>query len=179
MSSNRVAGRRGDAIFGALAESINIATGLPKELAYEQLLPQIYALIEGESDHVAILANTAAALHETFKPLWTGFYMVRGEELVLGPFQGPVACNRIAKGKGVCGSAWESGSSIVVPDVDRFPGHIACSSQSRSEIVVPIADRSGKIVGVLDVDSTVLNNFDDVDRSYLEKLCKHLGEIIS
>lgn len=165
-------------IFGAVADSIHIASGLPKELAYEQLLPQIYALIEGERDEVAVLANTAAALHETFHTLWTGFYLVKDNELVLGPFQGPVACNRISFGKGVCGSAWEKGESIVVPDVDRFPGHIACSSQSRSEIVVPIRKDKGEVLGVLDVDSSTLNSFDEVDRTYLEKLCKHLGQII-
>lgn len=144
---------------------------------YESLLPQISSLIEGETDMTANLANTAAALKEVFGFFWVGFYLVRTSgsgvyELVLGPFQGPVACTRIGYGKGVCGSAWKAAGSIVVEDVEKFPGHIACSSQSRSEIVVPMIGRDGKVIGVLDIDSTSTATFDDVDKYYLEKLCR-------
>ena len=144
---------------------------------YESLLPQISSLIEGETDMTANLANTAAALKEVFGFFWVGFYLVHTSgngvsELVLGPFQGPVACTRIGYGKGVCGSAWKAAGSIVVEDVEKFPGHIACSSQSRSEIVVPMIGRDGKVIGVLDIDSTSTATFDDVDKYYLEKLCR-------
>ena len=144
---------------------------------YESLLPQISSLIEGETDMTANLANTAAALKEVFGFFWVGFYLVRTSgsgvyELVLGPFQGPVACTRIGYGKGVCGSAWKSAGSIVVEDVEKFPVHIACSSLSRSEIVVPMIGRDGKVIGVLDIDSTSTATFDDVDKYYLEKLCR-------
>lgn len=144
---------------------------------YESLLPQISSLIEGETDMTANLANTAAVLKEVFGFFWVGFYLVRTSangvsELVLGPFQGPVACTRIGYGKGVCGSAWKAAGSIVVEDVEKFPGHIACSSQSRSEIVVPMIGRDGKVIGVLDIDSTSTATFDDVDKYYLEKLCR-------
>ena len=144
---------------------------------YESLLPQISSLIEGETDMTANLANTAAALKEVFGFFWVGFYLVRTSgsgvyELVLGPFQGPVACTRIGYGKGVCGSAWKAAGSIVVEDVEKFPGHIACSSLSRSEIVVPMIGRDGKVIGVLDIDSTSMATFDDVDKYYLEKLCR-------
>lgn len=144
---------------------------------YESLLPQISSLIEGERDMTANLANTAAALKEVFGFFWVGFYLVRTSgsgvyELVLGPFQGPVACTRIGYGKGVCGSAWKAAGSIVVEDVEKFPGHIACSSLSRSEIVVPMIGRDGKVIGVLDIDSTSTATFDDVDKYYLEKLCR-------
>lgn len=144
---------------------------------YESLLPQISSLIEGETDMTANLANTAAALKEVFGFFWVGFYLVRTSgsgvyELVLGPFQGPVACTRIGYGKGVCGSAWKAAGSIVVKDVEKFPGHIACSSLSRSEIVVPMIGRDGKVIGVLDIDSTSTATFDDVDKYYLEKLCR-------
>lgn len=144
---------------------------------YESLLPQISSLIEGETEMTANLANTAAALKEVFGFFWVGFYLVRTSgsgvyELVLGPFQGPVACTRIGYGKGVCGSAWKAAGSIVVEDVEKFPGHIACSSLSRSEIVVPMIGRDGKVIGVLDIDSTSTATFDDVDKYYLEKLCR-------
>ena len=149
-----------------------------KAARYEELLPQICSLIEGETDMTANLANVAAALKETFGFFWAGFYLVRpaaagqGEELVLGPFQGPVACTRIRYGKGVCGSAWKEGRSIVVEDVELFLGHIACSSLSRSEIVVPLEVPGRGIIGVLDIDSAEVGTFDEVDREYLEKLCR-------
>jgi len=130
-------------------------------------------LIEGESNLVANLANMSAALKETFNFFWVGFYLVDSEELVLGPFQGPIACTRIRKGKGVCGTAWSEERTIVVPDVDAFPGHIACSSLSRSEIVVPLIDHENKVWGVLDIDSEQLNTFDDTDARFLEELCRN------
>ena len=141
-----------------------------KKKRYEELLPQVAALIAGEDDRVSIMANVAAALHQSMGFFWTGFYVVSGNELRLGPFQGPVACMHIARGRGVCGTAWERGETIVVPDVEQFPGHIACSSLSRSEIVVPVRDASGSIWAVLDIDSTSLGTFDDTDRHYLEQL---------
>jgi len=127
---------------------------------------------------VAVLATVSAVLHEAFDFFWTGFYLVEGSELIVGPFQGPVACLRIQKGKGVCGSAWENEQSIIVPDVNKYPGHIACSALSQSEIVIPMISDSGKVLGVLDIDSTELDAFDDVDRNNLEKLCIHLGKIL-
>lgn len=151
-----------------MSEDLTIVKGT-KEEQYQSLIPQIEALITGEPDLVANLANIAAALKEQFGWLWVGFYLVKGEELVLGPFQGPVACVRIRKGKGVCGTAWEKGETLIVPDVEQFPGHIACSSLSKSEIVVPIF-REDKVVGVLDVDSIALNEFDETDKVYLEKI---------
>lgn len=151
-----------------MAEDLHIAQGTRSE-QYEALLPQIGGLLQGETDLVANLANVAAALKEQFGWLWIGFYLVRGEELVLGPFQGPVACTRIRKGRGVCGSAWAQGQTLVVPDVEKFPGHIACSSLSRSEIVVPLTHK-GTVWGVLDVDATEPSVFDDTDRQYLEKV---------
>jgi len=152
-----------------MAEDLSISTSINKAEQYTALIPQIEALVAGEPDLVANLANICAALKEQFKWFWVGFYMVKGEELVLGPFQGPVACTRIAKGKGVCGTAWEEGKTLVVPDVDAFSGHIACSSLSRSEIVVPIF-HNNKVIGVLDVDSEYLNHFDDIDAKYLEQV---------
>lgn len=137
---------------------------------YEELLPQVAALIEGEDDHVSVMANVAAAIHHAMGFFWTGFYVVSGNELRLGPFQGTVACMHIARGRGVCGTAWDRGETIVVPDVEQFPGHIACSSESRSEIVVPVRDASGKVWAVLDIDSRELGTFDDTDRRYLEQL---------
>ena len=127
---------------------------------------------------MAVLATVSAVLHEAFDFFWTGFYLVEGSELIVGPFQGPVACLRIQKGKGVCGSAWENEQSIIVPDVNKYPGHIACSALSQSEIVIPLISDSGKVLGVLDIDSTELDAFDDVDRNNLEKLCIHLGKIL-
>ena len=142
---------------------------MDKEAKYISLLPQARALVSGEPDEVARMANLAALLHLEMNFWWTGFYRVSGDDLVLGPFQGPVACTRIRRGRGVCGTAWEEAKTIIVPDVDLFPGHIACSSESRSEIVVPIL-RSGEVVGVLDIDSRDLSAFDDVDRKYLEEI---------
>jgi L-methionine (R)-S-oxide reductase len=155
-----------------MAEDLRIAEGTKLE-QYSNLLPQINALIEGEDDLVANLANVSAALKEQFGWLWTGFYLVKGEQLVLGPFQGPVACTRINKGRGVCGTAWAKAETIIVPDVEAFPGHIACSSLSKSEIVVPIF-RNGEVAGVLDVDSVELNEFDETDRYYLEQICQSI-----
>lgn len=150
-----------------MAEDLIISNGTKAE-KYEALLPQLMALIQGEDDLVANMANMVAALKEQFNFFWVGFYCVKGDELVLAPFQGPVACTRIRKGRGVCGQAWERGETIIVPDVEQFPGHIACSSQSRSEIVVPIS-KNGEVIGVLDVDSDVLNDFDITDQQYLEQ----------
>lgn len=152
-----------------MAEDLDIIKGVSKEVQYQSLLPQIEALISGEEDVVANLANMAAALKEQFGWFWVGFYLVKGDELVLGPFQGPVACTRIRKGKGVCGASWEQNLTLVVPDVDEFPGHIACASASKSEIVVPLVN-DGVVVGVLDVDSEYLSHFDDVDSLYLNKI---------
>jgi len=151
-----------------MSEDLSIINGTKTE-QYESLLPQIGALIEGEPDLVANLANVAAALKEQFNWLWVGFYLVKENELVVGPFQGPVACSRIRKGQGVCGKGWEKEKTIIVPDVAKFPGHIACSSLSRSEIVVPII-RDEKVTGVLDADSADLNHFDKTDQFYLEKI---------
>lgn len=156
-----------------MAEDLYISNGT-KEERYAALLPQLKGLLSGETDEVANLANVAAALKETFGFFWVGFYRVVGEELVLGPFQGPVACTRIRKGRGVCGTAWQEARTLVVPDVDAFPGHIACSSLSRSEIVVPLMDGAGEVWGVLDIDSSELNTFDDVDARFLEEACRLL-----
>jgi len=151
-----------------MAEDLNIFHG-SKEEQYQHLLPQIEGLLEGEPDLVANLANIAAALKEQFNFFWVGFYLVKDDELVLGPFQGPVACTRIKKGRGVCGTAWEQANTIIVPDVEKFPGHIACSSLSKSEIVLPLF-KDAEVVGVLDVDSSSLNSFDETDKIYLEKI---------
>lgn len=140
-----------------------------KEERYRLLFEQIKALTEGETDTIANMANTAAMIHTSMGFWWTGFYIVRVNNLVLGPFQGPVACTRIPYGKGVCGSAWKAGESIIVPDVEQFPGHIACSSESKSEIVLPLF-RKGEITAVLDIDSAELNTFDETDRIWLEKI---------
>src|SRR5678815_4644260 len=145
-----------------MAEDLLIVKGTREE-QYESLLPQIKALLEGEQDLVANLANVAAALKEQFGWLWVGFYLVKNDELVLGPFQGPVACTRIKKGKGVCGTSWANAETLIVPDVEKFPGHIACSSLSRSEIVVPII-RNNKVLGVLDADSIDLDHYDIIDQ---------------
>ncbi len=142
---------------------------MTKAEKYKSLLPQIAALVEGESDMIAKMANVAAALHETFGFWWTGFYRVVGNELVLGPFQGPLACIRIPFGRGVCGAAWQRGETVVVPDVHAFAGHIACSSASNSEIVVPVF-RDGAVIAVLDIDSTDYATFDETDRFYLEQM---------
>ncbi|MFN5423495.1 MAG: GAF domain-containing protein [bacterium] len=151
-----------------MSETLVISTG-SKQQQYETLLPQVKALIEGEPDLVANLANITAALKQQFDFFWIGFYLVKNEELVLGPFQGPIACTRIRKGRGVCGTAWLQQKTIIVPDVEKFPGHIACNSLSKSEIVVPVW-KNGEILGVLDIDSDSLESFDETDASYLEKL---------
>ena len=153
-----------------MSEDLTIVSGTRSE-QYASLLPQVRAVIEGEKDAVANLANIAAALKEQFGWLWVGFYMVKGGELVVGPFQGPVACTRIRKGKGVCGTSWQEARTLIVPDVEAFPGHIACSSLSKSEIVVPVF-QDGVVVGVLDVDSVSLNTFDEEDQRWLEELVK-------
>lgn len=152
-----------------MAEDLLILKNSTKEAQYISLVPQIKALLEGEHDLVANLANIAAALKEQFDWFWVGFYWVKEGELVLGPFQGPVACTRIGKGKGVCGTSWAQAETLIVPDVDAFPGHIACASASRSEIVVPVL-KDGSVLGVLDVDSEYLAHFDDVDAVYLKKI---------
>lgn len=155
-----------------MAEEMTISNGT-KEEKYLELLPQIQSVLEDEPDLIANMANMAAMIHETFGFWWTGFYRVVDGILVLGPFQGPLACTRIRKGKGVCGTAWAEEKSQVVPDVDQFPGHIACSSASRSEIVVPIK-KNGEVIAVLDIDSADLNTFNEVDQKYLEQAVEYL-----
>lgn len=154
-----------------MAEDLTIIKSVKKEEQYKSLIPQIAAMLDGEPDLIANLANISAALKEQFNWFWVGFYLVKSDKLVLGPFQGPVACTRIAKGKGVCGASWEQAKTLVVPDVDAFPGHIACSSLSRSEIVLPLF-HNGEVVGVLDVDSEELDHFDETDAQYLEQIVK-------
>lgn len=151
-----------------MAENLIIKQGDKKEM-YETLLPQMKALVGNETDPIANMANMAAALKQTFDFFWVGFYRVIDEQLVLAPFQGPIACTRIKFGKGVCGTAWKEAKTIVVPDVDAFPGHIACSSASRSEIVVPVI-RNQQVIAVLDIDSDQLNTFDETDQKYLEQI---------
>jgi len=151
-----------------MAEDLLITKGT-KEEQYESLLPQIKGLLEGEPDLIANLSNITGALKEQFNWLWVGFYLVKDDELVLGPFQGPVACTRIKKGKGVCGACWANAKTLIVPDVEKFPGHIACSSLSRSEIVVPII-RNNKVLGVLDADSIEPGQYDNIDQNYLEQI---------
>jgi L-methionine (R)-S-oxide reductase len=151
-----------------MAEDLKIITGNKAE-QYDSLIPQVKGLLDGESDLVANLANIAAALKEQFGWFWVGFYLVKNDELVLGPFQGPVACTRIRKGRGVCGSSWEQQKTLIVPDVEKFPGHIACSSLSKSEIVIPVI-RNNEVVAVLDVDSDQYDQFDITDQQYLEQI---------
>jgi GAF domain-containing protein len=151
-----------------MAEDLIIHKGNKAE-QYQELIPQIKGLLEGEPDLIANLANVAAALKEQFGWFWVGFYLVKDNELVLGPFQGPVACTRIKKGRGVCGSSWANASTLIVPDVEKFSGHIACSSLSKSEIVLPLF-KNGEVLGVLDVDSDTLNQFDQIDQQYLEEI---------
>ncbi|XAL98075.1 GAF domain-containing protein [Phycisphaeraceae bacterium D3-23] len=160
-----------------MAESLALTPDLPRAERYRELLPQLRAMLEGETDTIANLANTAAALRQAFGFFWVGFYLVKptpgatdDTQLVLGPFQGPIACTRIARGRGVCGSAWEQKQTLIVPDVNAFPGHIACASDSQSEIVVPMFDESGDVWAVLDVDSDRLDDFSEVDRDALEQL---------
>ena len=153
-----------------MAENLYIPKEVSKEEVYKSLYPQLEALISVESDQIANMANITSALKEAFGFFWVGFYRVVGERLVLGPFQGPIACTSIAFGKGVCGSTWKQAKTIIVPDVDKFPGHIACSSQSRSEIVVPVK-QNNTVVAVLDVDSDQLDTFNEIDSYWLEKIC--------
>lgn len=155
-----------------MAENLIISVG-NKEQQYQTLFPQIESLLAGENDTIANMANVAAALKQTFNFFWVGFYIVKDDMLVLAPFQGPIACTRIRYGKGVCGTAWKETATQIVPDVDLFPGHIACNSDSKSEIVVPVI-RDGKVVAVLDIDSDELNSFDETDAVYLEKICRLL-----
>jgi GAF domain-containing protein len=157
-----------------MAEEIHLIHA-SKEEQYLSLLPQIEGLIAGETDLTANLANVCAALKAQFNFFWVGFYVVKGDELVLGPFQGPVACTRIAKGRGVCGQVWQQKHVLLVPDVDAFPGHIACSSLSKSEVVIPLFGADGEVKAVLDVDSDSLNDFDEIDVTYLSKLCTLLS----
>ena len=153
-----------------MAENLIISVG-NKEQQYQTLFPQIESLLAGENDTIANMANVAAALKQTFNFFWVGFYIVKDDMLVLAPFQGPIACTRIRYGKGVCGTAWKEAATQIVPDVDLFPGHIACNSDSKSEIVVPVI-RDGKVVAVLDIDSDELNSFDETDAVYMEKICR-------
>ena len=156
-----------------MAEELRIKNGDKQEM-YETLLPQIASLVGNETDLIANMANVAAALKQTFGFFWVGFYLVKEEELVLGPFQGPIACTRIRFGRGVCGTAWKEARTLIVPDVEQFPGHIACSSDSKSEIVVPILQQ-GEVIGVLDIDSDELDSFDTIDARYLEEICTYIG----
>ena len=155
-----------------MSESLNIIEGTKEEM-YENILPQIKAMIEGETDLIANMANVSAALKAQFQWLWVGFYLVKNDELVLGPFQGPIACTRIKKGRGVCGAVWEQQQTIIVEDVSKFPGHIACSILSKSEIVVPLI-REGKVFGVLDIDSDQFSSFNQIDKFQLEILVSYL-----
>ena len=157
-----------------MSESIVISKNQPKEVVYSELFPQLKSLLEGETDLIANLANISSALKEVFGWWWVGFYLVKGNELVLGPFQGPVACTRIAFGRGVCGMAWKEKRSVLVPDVNQFPGHIACSSASVSEIVVPVFGENNEVFAVLDVDSERNDVLDEVDVEWLEKIVKPL-----
>jgi GAF domain-containing protein len=154
-----------------MAEELLVSESINKTERYKSLLPQIKGLVDGEPDLIANLSNVAAALKQTFDFLWVGFYIVKNDELVLGPFQGPIACTRISFGKGVCGTSWKEKKTIIVPDVDAFPGHIACSSASKSEIVVPVIHHN-EVAIVLDIDSSSLSTFDEIDQTFLEELVK-------
>lgn len=161
-----------------MAEDLNISKGISREETYIEIMPQIQTLISGESDLIANLANITAALKEALGFLWIGFYLVRDNELVLGPFQGPVACTRIQLGKGVCGKAWEEKKGIIVPNVDQFPGHIACSSLSKSEIVLP-AIMNNEVQLILDIDSDLLDDFSELDEKYLMQIINLIQESIA
>lgn len=160
-----------------MAENLIIAPGTDKAKRYETLIPQIAALTTGEDDLIANLSNIAAALKETFQFFWAGFYLVKEDVLVLGPFQGPIACTRIAKGKGVCGTAWAKRQVMIIEDVDKFPGHIACNSLSQSEIVLPIF-KNNEVALVLDIDSDQLKAFDKVDEKYLLQITKIIEQLL-
>ncbi len=153
-----------------MAEELIVSSSLDKKEKYQQLIPQIKALVEGENDLIANLSNIMSALKYSFNFLWVGCYFVKDNELVLGPFQGPIACTRITKGKGVCGKSWEESNIIIVPNVDDFPGHIACSSDSKSEIVLPILNKQNKVELILDIDSDKVNSFDEIDSKYLSEI---------
>jgi GAF domain-containing protein len=153
-----------------MAEELIISQDLSKEEKYQELLPQINALIQGETDLIANISNLISTLKYSFNWLWVGVYFVRGNELVLGPFQGPIACTRIQIGKGVCGTAWKNNEVIIIPDVNEFPNHIACSSDSNSEIVLPILNKNGEVALILDVDSKILDDFNEVDEKYLSQI---------
>jgi GAF domain-containing protein len=157
-----------------MAEDLHISDNLNRREKYEELAPQLKGLLKGETDLIANLANFTAALKDTFGFLWIGFYLVKDKELVLGPFQGPLACTRIGFGKGVCGTAWKEKKTIIVPDVVKYPGHIACSSKSKSEIVVPLLNSIGEVWAVLDLDSENLNDFSAIDQQHLESLAREL-----
>jgi L-methionine (R)-S-oxide reductase len=156
-----------------MAEDLQIITGSKAEI-YQSLIPQIKALLDGEPDLIANMANVTAALKGQFNWLWVGFYLVKQNELVLGPFQGPVACTRIKKGRGVCGASWQQAATLIVPDVEKFPGHIACSSLSKSEIVIPVI-KNNEVIAVLDVDSELLNQFDETDKIYLQEIIEAIN----
>ena len=160
-----------------MAEVLVMAQGLTKEEKYKSLIPQIKSLLGNEPDMIANMANLSAALKQAFDFFWVGFYRVIGSELVLGPFQGPVACMRIRPGQGVCGTAWNEQKTLIVPDVDQFPGHIACNAASRSEIVIPVENKEGNVVGVLDIDSSTLNAFDETDARYLNEMLQILADV--
>jgi GAF domain-containing protein len=161
-----------------MAETLAFSRTAARATIYDEIVPQVEALMAGETDMIANLANAAAVLREAFGFFWVGFYLVKGRELVLGPFQGPLACTRITRGEGVCGHAWEKAETVIVPDVDKFPGHIACSSDSKSEIVVPIFNSDKTVAGVLDVDSDKLNDFTQADADGLERIVKLLERVI-
>ena len=158
-----------------MAEELHIVSG-EKELVYETLRPQIEALLKGETDLIANMANLVAALKEAFGFFWVGYYRVQNDVLVLGPFQGPIACTRIKYGKGVCGTAWKESQTLVVANVEEFPGHIACNSRSKSEIVVPVFDAKQQVIAVLDIDSDTLDSFDAIDARYLTLFCSYLAD---
>lgn len=162
-----------------MAETLIIPQNATREDIYISLMPQLKALVMGETDLIANVSNITGALKEAFGFFWIGFYFVKNDELVLGPFQGPIACTRIKKGRGVCGTSWEKAEIIVVPDVDQFPGHIACSSLSRSEIVIPFFNTKNEVAGVIDIDSSLLNDFSEIDARYGEEIAKLVSSILS
>lgn len=161
-----------------MSHTLHINSSASREEKYKEIILQLKALLEGETDTIANMANLSAALRQTFNFFWIGFYIVKNEELVLGPFQGTIACTRIKFGKGVCGTAWKTHQTILVPDVDLFPGHIACDSSSRSEIVIPVFKKA-KVIAVLDIDSDLPDNFDQTDQTYLEEIIKILENTIT
>jgi|TARA_R110000782_G_scaffold237188_1_gene323584 GAF domain-containing protein len=161
-----------------MAEELYINQQVSKEEKYQELIPQLSALVSGENDPIANLANLMAALKQAFNFWWVGVYVVKNDELVLGPFQGPIACTRIKKGKGVCGTAWQEAKTIIVPDVDQFPGHIACSSLSKSEIVIPVFNKNKEVIMVIDVDSEKLADFDQIDEIYLNKIANLISNFV-